>query len=85
MNGPAFEPGADPDEGDQVGCVHGAPCAFLIFAAGSTGFVLAGLTRRESPLGRLRALTLLLSIPAVTATWLIFSHHTPVLACVLAS
>ena len=53
--------------------------AFLIFAAGSTGFVLAGLTRRESPLGRLRALTLPLSALAVTATWLMFSHHTPVL------
>jgi hypothetical membrane protein len=53
--------------------------AFLLFGAGSTGFVLAGLTRRESPLGRLRALTLPLGITAVTATWLMFSHHTPVL------
>jgi hypothetical membrane protein len=53
--------------------------AFLIFAAGSTALVLAGLTRRESPLGRLRVLTLPLSITAVTATWLMFSHHTPVL------
>jgi hypothetical membrane protein len=53
--------------------------AFLIFGAGSTGFVLAGLTRRESPLGRLRALTLPLALISVTATWLTFSHHTPVL------
>jgi hypothetical membrane protein len=53
--------------------------AFLLFGAGSTGFVLAGLTRQGSPLGRLRALTLPLSITAVTATWLMFSHHTPVI------
>ena len=53
--------------------------AFLLFGAGSTGFVLAALTGRESPLGRLRALTLPLSITTVTATWLMFSHHTPVL------
>jgi hypothetical membrane protein len=53
--------------------------AFLLFGAGSTGFVVAALTRRESPLGRLRALTLPLSITAVTATWLMFSHHTPVI------
>ena len=53
--------------------------AFLLFGAGSTGFVLAGLARRESPLGRLRALTLPLALISVTATWLMFSHHTPVL------
>jgi hypothetical membrane protein len=53
--------------------------AFLIIAGGNTGFVLAGLVRRESPLSRLRAVTLPLSIIAMTATWLMFSHHTPVL------
>ncbi len=53
--------------------------AFLLFGAGSTGFVLAGLIRRDSPLGRLRALTLPLATIMVTATWLMFSHRTPIL------
>jgi hypothetical membrane protein len=53
--------------------------AFLIMGVGNIGFVLAGLTRRESQIGRLRALTLPLSAVAVAATWLMFSHHTPVL------
>jgi hypothetical membrane protein len=53
--------------------------AFLIMGIGSIGFVLAGLTRRDSQIGQLRTLTLPLSALSVAATWLMFSHHTPVL------
>jgi len=53
--------------------------AFLIMGVGNTGFVLAALARRTTPVGRLRALTLPLSLIALLATWLMFSHHTPVL------
>jgi hypothetical membrane protein len=53
--------------------------AFLIMGIGSAGFVLAGLTRRDSLIGQLRVLTLPLSALSVAATWLMFSHHTPVL------
>lgn len=53
--------------------------AFLIMGVGNAGFVLAGMTRRDSPIGRLRPLTLALSLTALAATWLMFSHRTPVL------
>jgi hypothetical membrane protein len=53
--------------------------AFLIMGFGSTGFMLTGLARRDSQIGRLRMLTLPLSAVSVAATWLMFSHHTPVL------
>ena len=51
--------------------------AFLGIAVGNCGFILAGLIRRTSPLGRLRPLTLPLSIPAIAATVLLFTGCTP--------
>ena len=51
--------------------------AFLGIAVGNCGFILAGLLRRASPLGRLRPLTLPLSIPAIAATVLLFTGCTP--------
>jgi hypothetical protein len=44
---------------------------------GSCGFVLAGLIRRSSPLGRLRPVTLPLSILAMTAAVLLFTGGIP--------
>ena len=51
--------------------------AFPGIAAGNCGFILAGLIRRTSPLGRLRPLTLPLSILAMAATVLLFTGCTP--------
>lgn len=53
--------------------------AFLMFGIGSIGFDLAALTWRTTPVGRLRAVTLPLSLITLAATWLMFSHRTPVL------
>jgi hypothetical membrane protein len=47
--------------------------AFLGIAVGNSGFILAGLIGRTSPLGRLRPLTLPLSILAMAATVLLFT------------
>jgi hypothetical protein len=44
---------------------------------GNCGFLLAGLIRRSSPLGRLRPVTLPLSILAVTAAVLLFTGGIP--------
>ena len=51
--------------------------AFAGIVAGSCGFVLAGLIGRSSPLGRLRPVTLPLSILAVTAAVLLFTSGIP--------
>ena len=51
--------------------------AFVGIVVGSCGFVLAGLIRRSSPLGRLRPVTLPLSILAVTAAVLLFTGGIP--------
>ena len=51
--------------------------AFPGIAAGNCGFILAGLIRRTSPLGRLRPLTLPLSILAIAATVLLFTGDRP--------
>jgi hypothetical protein len=51
--------------------------AFAGIVVGSCGFVLAGLIRRSSPLGRLRPVTLPLSILAVTAAVLLFTGGIP--------
>jgi hypothetical membrane protein len=51
--------------------------AFAGIVVGNGGFVLAGLTRRSSPLGRLRPVTLPLSILALTAAVLLFTGGIP--------
>jgi Protein of unknown function (DUF998) len=51
--------------------------AFVGIVVGNCGFVLTGLIRRSSPLGRLRPLTLPLSILAVTAAVLLFTGGIP--------
>ena len=51
--------------------------AFAGIVVGSCGFLLAGLIRRSSPLGRLRPVTLPLSILAVTAAALLFTGGIP--------
>jgi hypothetical protein len=51
--------------------------AFAGIVVGSCGFVLAGLIRRSSPLGRLRPVTLPLSILAMTAAVLLFTGGIP--------
>jgi hypothetical membrane protein len=51
--------------------------AFAGIVVGNCGFVLAGLIRRSRPLGRLRPLTLPLSIMAVTAAALLFTGGIP--------
>jgi hypothetical protein len=51
--------------------------AILGISVGNCGFILAGLIPRTSPLGRLRPLTLPLSILAMAATVLLFTGHTP--------
>jgi hypothetical membrane protein len=51
--------------------------AILGIGVGNCGFILAGLIRRTSPLGRLWPLTLPLSILAMAATVLLFTDHTP--------
>ena len=51
--------------------------AFVAIVVGSCGFVLAGLIGRSSPLGRLRPVTLPLSILAVTAAVLLFTGGIP--------
>jgi hypothetical protein len=51
--------------------------AFVAIVVGSCGFLLAGLIRRSSPLGRLRPVTLPLSILAVTAAVLLFTGGIP--------
>ena len=51
--------------------------AFVGIVVGNCGFVLAGLIRRSSPLGRLRPVTLPLSILAVTAAVLLFTGGIP--------
>ena len=50
--------------------------AFLIFAMGSAGVLLAGFVPRAGRIGGLRALTLPLGIASMVATWLMFTHHT---------
>lgn len=49
--------------------------ALLLFGAGDLGLIAAGLVSRHSPLGRLRAATLLIAITAMAATWMHFSRH----------
>jgi hypothetical membrane protein len=51
--------------------------AFVGMVVGNCGFLLAGLIRRSSPLGRLRPVTLPLSILAVTAAVLLFTGGIP--------
>ena len=51
--------------------------AFAGIVVGSCGFVLAGLVRRSSQLGRLRPVTLPLSILAMTAAVLLFTGGIP--------
>ena len=51
--------------------------AFLGIAVGNSGFLLAGLIKRSSPLGSLRSLTLPLSILAMAATMLLFTGGIP--------
>jgi hypothetical membrane protein len=51
--------------------------AVLGIGMGNCGFILAGLIRRASPFGRLRPLTLPLSILAMAATVLLFTGHIP--------
>ena len=51
--------------------------AVLGIGAGKCGFILAGLIGRTSPFGRLRPLTLPLSILAMAATVLLFTGHIP--------
>ena len=51
--------------------------AFVGIVVGSCGFLLAGLIGRSSPLGRLRPVTLPLSILAVTAAVLLFTGGIP--------
>jgi hypothetical membrane protein len=50
--------------------------ALLIMGTGNIGFALAAAARRGSPVGRLRWLTLPLSLVALVATGLMFTHHT---------
>jgi hypothetical membrane protein len=52
--------------------------AILGIAVANAGFILAGLIPRNSPIGRLRPVTLPLAIVAMTATVLMFSGYTPV-------
>jgi hypothetical protein len=56
--------------------LHG-PGAFARIVAGNCRFLRTGLIRRDSPLGRLRPLTLPLSILAVTAAALLFTGGIP--------
>ena len=51
--------------------------AFVGIVVGNCGFVLAGLIRRSSPLGRLRPVTLPLSILAMAAAVLLFTGGIP--------
>ena len=51
--------------------------AFVGIVVGNCGFVLAGLTRRISPLGRLRPVTVPLSILAMAAAVLLFTGGIP--------
>jgi hypothetical protein len=51
--------------------------AVLGIGVGNCGFILAGLIGRTSPFGRLRPLTLPLSILAMAATVLLFTGHIP--------
>lgn len=51
--------------------------AFVAIVVGNCGFVLAGLIRRSSPLGRLRPVTLPLSILALAAAVLLFTGGIP--------
>ena len=51
--------------------------AFVAIVVGNCGFALAGLIKRSSPLGRLRPVTLPLSILAVTAAVLLFTGGIP--------
>ena len=51
--------------------------AFAGIVVGSCGFLLTGLIRRGSPLGRLRRVTLPLSILAMTAAVLLFTAGIP--------
>lgn len=51
--------------------------AFVGIVVGNCGFVLAGLIRRSSPLGRLRPVMMPLSILAVTAAVLLFTGGIP--------
>ena len=51
--------------------------AFVGIVVGDCGFVLAGLIKRSSPLGRLRPVTLPLGILAVAAAVLFFTGGIP--------
>jgi hypothetical membrane protein len=51
--------------------------AFVGIVVGNCGFVLAGLIKRSSPLGKLRPVTLPLSILAMTAAVLLFTDGIP--------
>jgi hypothetical protein len=63
-------------ESCEAGSLH-RPGAFARIVAGNCRFLLAGLIRRGSPLGRLRPVTLPLSVAAATAAVLLFTGGIP--------